>query len=95
MDNTRSLPPKAVATTTNNLATARRRLRAPTGAVDDIDLQLLEFGDALIYALVPYPGHWRPVFLQQRESGWQGGELRRDFLEAEPGALPDRNVSDL
>jgi hypothetical protein len=33
------------------LATARRRLRAPAGAVDDIDLQLLE-GDALIYAIV-------------------------------------------
>src|SRR5438270_13930613 len=28
------------------LATARRRLRASAGAVDDIDLQLLEFGDA-------------------------------------------------
>jgi hypothetical protein len=67
------------------LATARRRLRAPAGAVDDIDLQLLEFGDALIYALAPDPGHRRPVFLQQRESVWQGSELRRDLLEAEAG----------
>src|SRR5258708_23747186 len=47
------------------LATARRRLRASAGAVDDIDLQLLYFRDALIDALVPYPGHPRPVFLQQ------------------------------
>jgi hypothetical protein len=78
-----------------HLATARRHLRAPAGAVDDIDLQLLEFGDALIYALVPYPGHRRPVFLQQRESVRQGGELRGDFLEAEAGALPDRNIADL
>src|SRR6266481_6249182 len=77
------------------LATARRRLRASAGAVDDIDLQLLEFGDALIDALVPHPGHRRPVFLQQRESVWQGGQLRRDFLEAEAGALPDRDVADL
>ena len=77
------------------LATARRRLRAPACAVDDIDLQLLEFGDALIDALVPYPGHRRPVFPQQRESAWQGGQLRRDFLEAEAGALTDRDVADL
>ena len=76
------------------LATARGRLRAPAGAVDDIDLQLLEFGDALIDALVPYPGHRRPVFLRQRESVGQGGQLRRDFLEAEAGALPDRDVAD-
>src|SRR6266478_3020913 len=73
------------------LATARRRLRASAGAVDDIDLQLPEFVDAL----VPYPGHRRPVFLRQRESVWQGGQLRRDFLEAEAGALPDRGVADL
>src|SRR5882724_5412062 len=77
------------------LATARRRLRAPAGAVDDIDLQLLEFGDALIDTLVPYPGHRRPVFPRQWESVWQGGQLRRDFLEAEAGALPDRDVADL
>src|SRR5260370_35491716 len=77
------------------LATARRRLRASAGAVDDIDLQLLEFGDALIDALVPYPGHRFPVFLQHRELVWQGGQLRRDFLEAEAGALPDRDVADL
>ena len=74
------------------LARARGRLRAPAGAVDDIDLQLLEFGDALIDAFVPYPGHRRPVFLRQRESVWQDGQLRRDFLEAEAGALPDRDV---
>ena len=71
------------------LATSRRRLPAPVGAADDIDLQLLEFGDALIDALVPYPGHRRPVFLRQRESVRQGGQLRRDFLQAEAGALPD------
>src|SRR6267142_1462689 len=76
------------------LATARRHLRAPAGAVDDIVLQLLEFGDALIDALVPYPGHRLPVFLRQRESVWQDGQLRRDFLEAEAGALPDRDVAD-
>ena len=62
------------------LAAARRRLRAPAGAVDDIDLQLLEFGDALVDALVPYAGHRRPVFLRQWESVWQGGQLCRDLL---------------
>src|SRR5882724_13523412 len=77
------------------LTTARRRLRAPAGAVDNIDLQLLEFGDSLIDALVPYPGHRLPVFLQHRKSVWQGGQLRRDFLQAEAGALPDRDVADL
>jgi len=77
----------------SSLAATRRRLCAPSGAVDDIDLQLLEFGDALVDALVPYPGHRRPVFLRQWESVWQGGQLRRDFLEAEAGALPDRDVA--
>jgi hypothetical protein len=47
------------------------------------------------YALVPYPGHRRPVFFRQRKSVWQGGELRRDFVETEAGALPDRYVADL
>jgi len=62
------------------LATARRRLRAPAGAVDDIDLQLLEFGDALIDAFVPYPDIGCQSFVSTGNRSGQGGQLCRDFL---------------
>jgi len=57
------------------------------GAVDDIDLQLLEFGDALVDALVPYPDIGAQSFFG---SGNRSGKVpvAPRFLEAEAARCP-------
>jgi hypothetical protein len=68
-----------------------RSARSVARAASQIDLQLLELGDGLIDALVPFLGGSQTF----GGNGWiQDGQLLGDFLEVETCALRERDVDD-
>src|SRR6201988_5502348 len=71
-----------------------RSARGVTRAASQIDLQLLELGDVLIDAPLPFLAQRCPDLRRYRMDIRQHGQLLGDFLEGEARALRERDVDD-
>ena len=71
-----------------------RSARGVARASLQIDLQLLELGDVLIDAPLPFLAQRCPGLRRYRMDIRQYGQLLGDFLEAEARALRERDVDD-
>src|SRR5712664_5010929 len=68
--------------------------RGVARAASQIDLQLLELGDVLIDAPLPFLAQRCPDLRRYRMDIRQHGQLLGDFLEAEARALRKRDIGD-
>src|SRR6266403_6190774 len=68
--------------------------RGVARAASQIDLQLLELGDVLIDALLPFLAQRLPDLRRYRMDIRQDGQLLGDFLKVEARALRKRDVDD-